>query len=123
MSPEYGATCGIFPIDAETLRYLRLSGRSEEQIALVEAYCRAQGRFHDENTREATYSELVELDLATVEPSIAGPKRPQDRVPLSAAPNSFRTALPTLLKPTKIPDRQLDRLKGEGGGGVAVGAA
>src|SRR4051794_5892378 len=123
MSPEYGATCGIFPVDAETLRYLRLSGRSEEQIALVEAYCRAQGMFHDENTREATYSELVELDLATVEPSIAGPKRPQDRVPLSAAPQSFAQALPTLIKPGKMPDKQVDRLKSEGGGGVAVGTA
>src|SRR3954467_13557108 len=123
MSPEYGATCGIFPVDAETLRYLRLSGRSEEQIALVEAYCRAQGMFHDENTREATYSELVELDLATVEPSIAGPKRPQDRVPLSGAPKSFAQALPTLIKPGKMPDRQVDRLKSEGGGGVAVGTA
>src|SRR3954464_1116381 len=123
MSPEYGATCGIFPVDAETLRYLRLSGRSEEQIALVEAYCRAQGMFHDENTKEATYSELVELDLSTVEPSIAGPKRPQDRVPLSGAPKSFAQALPTLIKPGKMPDKQVDRLKGEGGGGVAVGAA
>src|SRR5438270_525451 len=123
MSPEYGATCGIFPVDAETLRYLRLSGRSEEQIALVEAYCRAQGMFHDENTKEATYSELVELDLATVEPSIAGPTRPQDRVALSAAPESFRAALPTLIKPSKTPDKQVERLKGEGGGGVAVGTA
>jgi aconitate hydratase len=121
MSPEYGATCGIFPVDAETLRYLRLSGRSEEQIALVEAYCRAQGMFHDENTREATYSELVELDLATVEPSIAGPKRPQDRVPLSEAPKSFAQALPSLIKPGKMPDKQVERLKGEGGGGTAVG--
>src|SRR3954452_8706357 len=123
MSPEYGATCGIFPVDAETLRYLRLSGRSEEQIALVEAYCRAQGMFHDENTREATYSELVELELATVEPSIAGPKRPQDRVALSDAPKSFAQALPTLIKPGKMPDKQVDRLKSEGGGGVAVGTA
>src|SRR5262249_43990851 len=112
MSPEYGATCGIFPVDAETLRYLKLSGRSDEQIALVEAYCRAQGMFHDGNAQEATYSEIVELDLATVEPSIAGPKRPQDRVALSGAPDSFRTALPTLIKPkTKIPEQQLDRLK------------
>jgi aconitate hydratase len=85
MSPEYGATCGIFPIDVETLRYLRLSGRSDEQIALVEAYCREQGLFHDEKTAEAEYSELLTLDLGTVESSLAGPKRPQDRVPLSAA--------------------------------------
>ncbi len=76
MSPEYGATCGIFPVDKETLAYLRLTGRSEEQIALVEAYAREQGLFHDEKTPEAQYSELLALDLATVESSLAGPKRP-----------------------------------------------
>jgi aconitate hydratase len=99
MSPEYGATCGIFPIDKETLRYLRLTGRSEEQIALVEAYSREQGLFHDEKTAEAEYSELLSLDLAMVEPSLAGPKRPQDRVVLSQAGESFNKALPSLLKP------------------------
>jgi aconitate hydratase len=99
MSPEYGATCGIFPIDKETLNYLRLSGRSDEQIALVEAYAKEQGMFHTENTPEATYSANLSLDLATVEPSIAGPKRPQDRVPLSQAGSSFKKALPTLMKP------------------------
>ena len=99
MSPEYGATCGIFPIDKETLRYLRLTGRSEEQIALVEAYSREQGLFHDEKTPEAEYSELLTLDLATVEPSLAGPKRPQDRVVLSQAGESFHQALPSLIKP------------------------
>jgi aconitate hydratase len=99
MSPEYGATCGIFPIDRETLNYLRLTGRSEEQIALIEAYCREQGLFHDESTPEAEYSELLTLDLATVEPSLAGPKRPQDRVPLSNAKQSFENALPSLLRP------------------------
>jgi aconitate hydratase len=99
MSPEYGATCGIFPIDKETLRYLRLTGRSEEQIALVEAYSREQGLFHDEKTAEAEYSELLTLDLATVEPSLAGPKRPQDRVVLSQAGESFQKALPSLIKP------------------------
>jgi aconitate hydratase len=99
MSPEYGATCGIFPIDKETLRYLRLTGRSEEQIALVEAYSREQGLFHDEKTPEAEYSELLSLDLATVEPSLAGPKRPQDRVVLSQAGESFNKALPSLIKP------------------------
>ena len=99
MSPEYGATCGIFPIDKETLKYLRLTGRSEEQIALVEAYSREQGLFHDEKTPEAEYSELLALDLATVEPSLAGPKRPQDRVVLSQAGESFQNALPSLLKP------------------------
>src|SRR5467141_220135 len=99
MSPEYGATCGIFPIDNETLRYLRLTGRSDEQIALVEAYSREQGLFHDEKTPEAEYSELLTLDLATVEPSLAGPKRPQDRVSLSQAGESFQRALPSLIKP------------------------
>src|SRR5881396_602928 len=98
MSPEYGATCGIFPIDKESLNYLRLTGRSEEQIALVEAYSREQGLFHDEKTPEAEYSELLALDLATVEPSLAGPKRPQDRVALSDAKESFEKALPGLIK-------------------------
>jgi aconitate hydratase len=99
MSPEYGATCGIFPVDKESLKYLKLSGRSAEQIALVEAYCREQGLFHDEKTPEAEYSELLSLDLATVEPSLAGPKRPQDRVVLSQAGDSFNKALPSLIKP------------------------
>jgi aconitate hydratase len=99
MSPEYGATCGIFPVDKETLKYLKLSGRSAEQIALVEAYCREQGLFHDEKTPEAEFSELLSLDLATVEPSLAGPKRPQDRVVLSQAGESFNKALPSLIKP------------------------
>jgi aconitate hydratase len=101
MSPEYGATCGIFPVDKETLSYLRLTGRSEEQITLVEAYCREQGLFHDEDTPEAQYSELLALDLATVEPSVAGPKRPQDRVVLSEAKESFEKAPPNLIKATK----------------------
>jgi aconitate hydratase len=101
MSPEYGATCGIFPIDRETLTYLRLTGRADEQIALVEAYAREQRMFHDESTPEAEYSELLALDLDTVEPSLAGPKRPQDRVPLSSAKESFETALPSLIKTNK----------------------
>ncbi len=101
MAPEYGATCGIFPIDEETLRYLRLTGRSAEQVALVEAYCREQGMFHDANTPEAEYSEHLSLDLATVESSLAGPKRPQDRVILSKAGESFHQALPSLMKASK----------------------
>ncbi len=101
MSPEYGATCGIFPVDKETLAYLRLTGRSEEQIALVEAYCREQGLFHDDKTPEAQYSELLALDLSTVESSLAGPKRPQDRVILSKARESFEQALPSLIRPGK----------------------
>ncbi len=98
MAPEYGATCGIFPIDKESVKYLRLTGRSDEQIALVEAYAREQGLFHDANTPEAEYSELLSLDLATVESSLAGPKRPQDRVVLSNAGASFEKALPGLMK-------------------------
>jgi aconitate hydratase len=132
MSPEYGATCGIFPIDQETLRYLRLSGRSDENIALVEAYCREQGLFHDEKTAEAEYSEVLTLDLGTVEPSLAGPKRPQDRVGLSAAKQSFAAALPTLIR-TKAgakaaeaaalmaPEKQVGRWEAEGGNPSAVG--
>src|SRR5450631_2974419 len=99
MSPEYGATCGIFPIDKETLRYLQLTGRSEEQIALVEAYSREQGLFHDEKTAEAEYSELLPVVLAPAERGRAGPKRPQDRVVLSQGGESFNRALPCLIKP------------------------
>jgi len=134
MSPEYGATCGIFPVDKESLNYLRLTGRSAEQIALVEGYCREQGMFHDEKTPEAEYSELLSLDLATVESSLAGPKRPQDRVPLSQAGESFRIALPSLMKPksaaqTTAPAtgasasvlKQVDRWEQEGGSPTAIG--
>ena len=103
MAPEYGATCGIFPVDAETLRYLRLTGRSEEQIALVEAYYREQGLFHTAGSPEAEYSQTIELDLATVEPSVAGPRRPQDRVLLKDAAASFAQQLPSLLAPTAKP--------------------
>ncbi len=99
MAPEYGATCGIFPVDEETLRYLRLTGRSEEQIALVEAYYKEQGLFHSSNSPEPEYTDVLHIDLASIEPSIAGPKRPQDRVELSQAAASFGTALPSLLKP------------------------
>jgi aconitate hydratase len=130
MSPEYGATCGIFPIDKESLRYLRLTGRSEEQIALVEAYAREQGMFHDEKTPQAQYSELLSLDLATVEPSLAGPKRPQDRVALSNAGESFRQALPSLIKPKAKAQaavtndssvKQVGRWEQEGGSPTAIG--
>ncbi len=94
MSPEYGATCGFFPVDDETLRYLRLTGRPERQIALVEAYCKENALWHDPD-EPPTYSQVVELDLSTVEPSLAGPRRPQDRVPLSHAKQAFLDALPT----------------------------
>jgi aconitate hydratase len=93
MSPEYGATCAIFPIDQVTIDYLAFTGRSVEQLELVEAYAKAQGLWHDKTVAEPVYSEYVELDLATVEPSLAGPKRPQDRVSLSEVRGAFRTAL------------------------------
>jgi aconitate hydratase len=92
MSPEFGSTCAIFPIDDVTLEYLRLTGRSDQQVALVEAYCKEQGLWHDP-AREARYSEYLELDLSTVVPSIAGPKRPQDRIALTEAKGSFRRSL------------------------------
>jgi aconitate hydratase len=117
MAPEYGATCGIFPVDAETLRYLRLTGRSEDQIALVEAYYREQGMFHTADAAEAEYSATIALDLGTVEPSVAGPKRPQDRVLLSQAGPSFAKQLPALLGPNANRNevRQMLRWEGEGG--------
>ncbi|MGH3952369.1 MAG: aconitase family protein, partial [Pseudonocardiaceae bacterium] len=93
MSPEFGSTAAIFPIDDETIRYLTLTGRPAEQVALVEAYAKLQGLWHAADSREAEYSEYIELDLSTVVPSIAGPKRPQDRIELTAAKPSFRQAL------------------------------
>ena len=131
MAPEYGATCGIFPIDKESLRYLRLTGRPSHQIALVEAYACEQGMFHDEQTPEAQYSELLSLELATVEPSLAGPKRPQDRVSLSKAGESFHQALPSLIKPKAKSSgaaiasdnsvKQENRWEQEGGSPTGVG--
>jgi aconitate hydratase len=103
MSPEFGSTCAMFPIDAETLRYLEFSGRSKERIELVEAYARAQGLWHDEDAEEPTYSETLELDLGDVVPSLAGPKRPQDRVSLTESKASFRLALEDLM-----PDEEED---------------
>ena len=94
MSPEYGSTCAIFPIDDETLRYLRLTGRKEEQIALVEAYAKVQGLWHDPSA-SPRFSEHIELDLSTIVPSIAGPKRPQDRISLSDSKAAFEKVLPT----------------------------
>jgi aconitate hydratase len=117
MAPEYGATCGIFPVDKETLKYLRLTGREEAHIALVEAYFRAQSLFHTADSPEAEYSSTLSLDLATVEPSVAGPKRPQDRVLLSQAAASFQQQLPALLGPNgnQSAARQMVRWEGEGG--------
>jgi aconitate hydratase len=97
MSPEFGSTCAIFPIDAETLRYLEFSGRPKEQIALVEAYAKEQGMWHDEDSEAPTYSDTIELDLADVVPSIAGPRRPQDRVSLTESKAAFRMALDGML--------------------------
>jgi aconitate hydratase len=97
MSPEFGSTCAIFPIDAETLRYMAFSGRPKELIELVEAYAKEQGLWHDEHAEEPTFSDVVELDLSTVEPSLAGPKRPQDRIALSGAKEGFRASLAELL--------------------------
>ena len=114
MAPEYGATCGMFPIDAETLRYLRFSGRPEEQVALVDAYAREQGLFGAGEVKTPEYTDTMDLDLASVEPSLAGPKRPQDRVRLSAARQSFEQALPSLIKPKK---------KGAGEAAAAAGVA
>ncbi|MAD38131.1 MAG: aconitate hydratase AcnA [Tistrella sp.] len=98
MAPEYGATCGFFPIDGETLNYLRLSGRDDETVALVEAYAKAQGMWREAGSPDPVFTDTLELDMSTVEPSLAGPKRPQDRVPLSTVPASFRESLPTLTK-------------------------
>ncbi|MCD7097104.1 aconitate hydratase AcnA [Stenotrophomonas sp. MMGLT7] len=125
MAPEYGATCGIFPIDAEAIHYLRLSGRSEEQIALVEAYAKAQGLWHDADSPHAQYSATLELDMGEVKPSLAGPKRPQDRVLLEDMQRNFRDNLKPFVdaRGKRVADlRQEDRLKNEGGGGTAVGA-
>jgi aconitate hydratase len=123
MAPEYGATCGIFPVDAETLRYLRLSGRPAELIALVEAYTKEQGLFHTATTPAAEYSEVLELDLAKVEPSVAGPSRPQDRVRLSEAGQAFKKSLATLLSTAKPKNNQVAKWEGEGGGATVGHAA
>jgi aconitate hydratase len=112
MAPEYGATCGIFPVDGETLAYLRFSGRSDEQVALVEAYMKEQGLFYDAKTPAAEYSSLLDLDLGKVEPSLAGPKRPQDRLGLSAVKGNFEKTLESESK-----------TKGAGGGTATRTAA
>ncbi|MGH7843556.1 MAG: aconitate hydratase AcnA, partial [Candidatus Binatia bacterium] len=98
MSPEYGATIGFFPVDDETLKYLELTGRSPELIQLVEAYCKEQGLYRTDASPDPVFTDTLELDLATVEPSLAGPRRPQDRVPLKQAKPLFQQALPSLLK-------------------------
>ena len=120
MAPEYGATCGIFPIDEESLNYLRLSGRSEEQIALVEAYAKAQGLWHDAQTTHASYSATLELDMGTVKPSLAGPKRPQDRVLLEDVKQNYRDSLVGLTTNRDKRTEDVSNFVNEGGG-AAVG--
>ncbi|MFT4178196.1 MAG: aconitate hydratase AcnA [Thermomonas sp.] len=116
MAPEYGATCGIFPIDAESLNYLRLSGRSDAQIALVEAYARAQGLWHEPGAAEAEYSSVLHLDMGEVKPSLAGPKRPQDRVLLEDAQRNFHQNLGGLTRSRKPAEgMQVAEFKDEGG--------
>jgi aconitate hydratase len=121
MAPEYGATCGFFPVDEITLGYLRTTGRPPQQIALVEAYSKEQGLFRSTTSADSDYSQVVSLDLGTVEPSVAGPRRPQDRAPLSKAADSFLQALPTLIGPraakngNKTAPQPIARLEGEGG--------
>jgi aconitate hydratase len=117
MSPEYGATCGYFPVDDETLRYMRLTGRDESLVQLVEAYCKEQGLFRTDATPDPAFTDTLELDLDSVEPSIAGPTRPQDKVPLTAAKQSFRRALLTMLnvKETANNQERLATWLGEGG--------
>jgi aconitate hydratase len=130
MSPEYGATCGIFPVDAETLRYLRFTGRSEAQVKLVEAYFKEQGLFHAPGAPEARYTEVLHLDLASVVPSLAGPTRPQDRVKLTESKASFHSSLEKMLakspKPSASDSRvpvTLDGKQAELGHGSVVIAA
>jgi aconitate hydratase len=125
MAPEYGATCGIFPIDAETIRYLRFTGRSEEQVAAVEAYAKEQGLFHTSETPDAIYSDTLALDLGDVEPSMAGPKRPQDRLPLARVKPGFAEALPALRGAAKKPDsgEAAGRWENEGGDGSVATVA
>jgi aconitate hydratase len=122
MSPEFGSTCAIFPIDEETLRYLELSGRSKERLELVEAYAKAQDLWRSDDDEDPVYTDVLELDLGDVEPSLAGPKRPQDRVALSGAKNAYLKELTTMTKDRDDgPNGDLERFAAEGGG-TAVGA-
>ncbi|MBL37084.1 MAG: aconitate hydratase AcnA [Xanthomonadales bacterium] len=118
MSPEFGSTCAIFPVDSETIRYLKLSGRSEERLALVEAYAKAQGMWREDGDEDAEYTDILELDLDDVEPSLAGPKRPQDRIALSNAKNKF---IEVCAEMTKNRDGNDEGRFANEGGGTAVG--
>jgi aconitate hydratase len=120
MAPEYGATCGIFPVDAEALNYMRLSGRSEQQLALVEAYAKAQGLWHDADTPHAEFTATLELDMGEVKPSMAGPKRPQDRVLLSDVKKNFHEVVGPLTANRKSGNGDAERFANEGGD-TAVG--
>ncbi len=118
MSPEFGSTCGIFPIDAETINYVRLTGRSDEQAALIEAYAKAQGLFRTDDTPDPIYTDTLELDLGTVVPTIAGPKRPQDKIALSESKQAWKKTLGELLavaKKNKPGNGPVARWQGEGG--------
>jgi aconitate hydratase len=127
MAPEYGATCGIFPIDQVALEYLRFSGRTDERVALVEAYAKEQGLFHTSSSPEAVYTDTLELDLGSVEPSLAGPRRPQDRVRLGEVKSSFQKELETMLaaprktRPTPSPGLQV--ASGAASGGMVLETA
>src|SRR5690606_21770426 len=113
---EYGATCGIFPIDAEAINYLRLSGRSEEQIALVETYAKAQGLWPEPGAAEAQYSSVLELDMGTVQPSLAGPPRPQARARLGDMKKNFNESVGPLVSRREAErDRQINRFEKDGG--------
>ncbi len=120
MSPEYGATVGFFPIDAETLRYLQRTGRSKETVDLVERYTKEQGLFRTDATPDPDFTSTIELDLSTIEPSLAGPKRPQDMVPLRTMRKSFAVSLPTLMQPS-VPAARRDFASTEAGRWAAEG--
>src|SRR5690606_11340879 len=120
MSPEYGSTCSIFAVDELTLDYLRFTGRTDEHVALVEAYMKEQGLFHDLNAPEPVFSDTRELDLSTVEPSIAGPGRPQDRIPLRRAKQAFHDTLPSLMPPKPPAAQKGAAAKGDNGSRIGV---
>jgi len=121
MSPEYGSTIAIFPVDEQTLEYLRLTGRSQEQIDLVAAYTKANGMFRTDASVDPRFTDRLELDLATVEPNLAGPRRPQDRVPLRSVKETFNVALEEW-QTARGPVAPIDRFENEGGGGTAIAA-
>ncbi|HEY5339835.1 MAG TPA: aconitase family protein, partial [Candidatus Aquilonibacter sp.] len=120
MSPEFGSTCAIFPIDDRTLEYLRLTGRADDHIALVEAYAKAQGLYRTDATPDAEFTDIVHLDLGDVRPNIAGPRRPQDRVDLGDVKNSFNAAMNEWIAARDDKNGAVSRFQSEGGGGTAT---